>query len=217
MLQNMEIYCRDFGMQSFSNKCHPDSIYLEPSNGLIYFVEGESIGSDFGFPRVDIKKRYRWKKMNFTTDLPKRKPIVSYIVASAVRCERFFSDFDSKDSFRMHAVVLANNPKYILCHIRKITDTENIPSHAPKRKIKVPRKKIKREPLTPMDNANGIEFLLEAAQSVRSPIKSQLINSPMIAQRKLFCDEIDYISMYSTLNKFIDFDVEEKPTFHIIR
>ena len=30
------------------------------------------------------------KKMNFTTDLPKRNPLVSYIVASAVRCEKFF-------------------------------------------------------------------------------------------------------------------------------
>ena len=28
------------------------------------------------------------KKMNFTTDLPKRNPLVSYIVASAVRCVR---------------------------------------------------------------------------------------------------------------------------------
>jgi hypothetical protein len=72
MLTHMNRYCADFGLQKFSNKCHPDSIYLEPTNGLIYFVEGTSIGSDFGFPRVDLKKRYRWKKMNFTTDLPKR-------------------------------------------------------------------------------------------------------------------------------------------------
>lgn len=27
---------------------------------MIYFVEGNSVGSDFGFPRVDMKKRYRW-------------------------------------------------------------------------------------------------------------------------------------------------------------
>jgi hypothetical protein len=28
--------------------------------------------------------------MNFTTDLPKKRPEVTYIVASAVKCERFF-------------------------------------------------------------------------------------------------------------------------------
>jgi hypothetical protein len=33
-----------------------------------------------------MKKKYRWKKMNFTTDLPKKNPDVTYIVASAVRC-----------------------------------------------------------------------------------------------------------------------------------
>lgn len=30
--------------------------------------------------------------MNFTTDLPKKDPIVSYIVASAVQCEKFFPE-----------------------------------------------------------------------------------------------------------------------------
>jgi hypothetical protein len=45
--------------------------------------------------------------MNFTTDLPKRDPIVSYIVASAVKCEKFFPG-SSKEGpiFRMHAVIL---------------------------------------------------------------------------------------------------------------
>lgn len=60
--------------------------------------------------------------MNFTTDLPKKNPIVSYIVASAVKCEKFFPE-SAKDGpvFRMHAVILtrksllpqshpANNP-----------------------------------------------------------------------------------------------------------
>ena len=58
-------------------------------------------------PCLGIKKRYKWKKMNFTTDLPKRNPLVSYIVASAVRCEKFFPG-GSKNGpvFRMHAVIL---------------------------------------------------------------------------------------------------------------
>ena len=49
--------------------------------------------------------------MNFTTDLPKRNPLVSYIVASAVRCEKFFPG-QSKNGgpvYRMHAVILKTN------------------------------------------------------------------------------------------------------------
>ena len=53
--------------------------------------------------------------MNFTTDLPKRNPLVSYIVASAVRCEKFFPG-QSKNAgpvYRMHAVILkcAKSPR----------------------------------------------------------------------------------------------------------
>ena len=53
--------------------------------------------------------------MNFTTDLPKRNPLVSYIVASAVRCEKFFPGQNKNGGpvYRMHAVILkiGNNPK----------------------------------------------------------------------------------------------------------
>ena len=110
---------------------------------MIYFVEGNAIGSEFGFPRVEIRKHYRWKKMNFTTDLPKSRPYVTYIVASAVNCERFFPNSKKEGpAFRMHAVVLNKEGRsysarrgktgeinelegviqkeYILCHIRKI-------------------------------------------------------------------------------------------------
>lgn len=85
--------------------------------------------------------------MNFTTDLPKSRPFVTYIVASAVKCEKFFPNSKNEGpSFRMHAVILnkngansyrekisnqkhqpireisqKNNEKeFILCHIRKI-------------------------------------------------------------------------------------------------
>ena len=49
--------------------------------------------------------------MNFTTDLPKKDPIVSYIVASAVKCEKFFPG-SSKEGpvYRMHAVILTKKP-----------------------------------------------------------------------------------------------------------
>ncbi len=48
-------------------------------------MKGKGIGSDFGFPRLSVKKKYRWKKMNFTTDLPKKHPLVTYVVASALK------------------------------------------------------------------------------------------------------------------------------------
>lgn len=47
--------------------------------------------------------------MNFTTDLPKKDPIVSYIVASAIKCEKFFPGSAKEGPiFRMHAVILTN-------------------------------------------------------------------------------------------------------------
>ena len=45
--------------------------------------------------------------MNFTTDLPKKRPCVTYIVASAVKCGKFFPNSKEEGpSFRMHAVIL---------------------------------------------------------------------------------------------------------------
>lgn len=86
--------------------------------------------------------------MNFTTDLPKGAPVVSYIVASAIKCLKFFPDSENEGpAFRMHAVILKQPQKraqnslfdmqhafsnleggalreqesYVLCHIRKTT------------------------------------------------------------------------------------------------
>ncbi len=53
--------------------------------------------------------------MNFTTDLPKSSPIVSYIVASAVKCEKFFPGCEKEGPcFRMHAVILKNKGREII-------------------------------------------------------------------------------------------------------
>lgn len=78
--------------------------------------------------------------MNFSTDLPKGNPIVSYIVASAVNCEGAVIK-DPKPSFRMHAVILKNKRNFIytvedqamlndgkgliLCHVRKVSDEDS--------------------------------------------------------------------------------------------
>jgi hypothetical protein len=52
---------------------------------------------EFGFPRAnELKKRFKWKKMNFTTDLPKNSPICSYLVATGRVGE---------ECYRMHVVV----------------------------------------------------------------------------------------------------------------
>ncbi len=45
--------------------------------------------------------------MNFTTDLPKRNPLVSYIVASGFRYEKFLQISNkSIPAYRMHVVIL---------------------------------------------------------------------------------------------------------------
>lgn len=76
------------------------------------------------------------KKMNFTTELPKRDPLVSYIVASAVKCEKFFPGCNTDGpAFRMHAVILtqgthkfgqfetpADSYNFVLCHVRKVNN-----------------------------------------------------------------------------------------------
>lgn len=93
--------------------------------------------------------------MNFTTDLPKRNPLVSYIVASAVRCEKFFPPGSKAGPvYRMHAVILKLKPGqtpgfvpanpftqekgekrnlYICCHVRRVepSDAEDSSSEVP--------------------------------------------------------------------------------------
>jgi hypothetical protein len=151
-------------------------------------VRANTIGSDFGFPRLGIKKRYKWKKMNFTTDLPKRNPLVSYIVASAVRCEKFFPG-GSKNGpvFRMHAVILklkpgqtlgvvpANpfngdksdrRPLYICCHVRKVEPNDE------ERDSDVPEQEM-------LDTAK----ILKAAQ--RPVVKQNPTDTDMLAQQRL--------------------------------
>ena len=54
---------------------------------------------EFGFPRSeDLRKVFKWKKMNFTTDLPKNDPLCSYLVATGRVDE---------ECYRMHVVVNA--------------------------------------------------------------------------------------------------------------
>lgn len=65
--------------------------------------------------------------MNFTTDLPKKEPIVSYIVASAVKCEKFYPGSAKEGPvFRMHAVILkrkADGSLPVDPHLQKLGST----------------------------------------------------------------------------------------------
>ena len=61
---------------------HPEEIYFAPENQQIYFIKKTTL-KHLHFPRLNglnsNKKKYKWKKMNFTTNLPKHNPIVRYI------------------------------------------------------------------------------------------------------------------------------------------
>ena len=82
-------------------KTHPNEVYEAPTNGKIYFIKGWHL-REFGFPRKeDLRKKFKWKKMNFTTDLPKNDPLCSYLVATGRV---------GKECYRMHVVV--NSQEY---------------------------------------------------------------------------------------------------------
>ena len=159
ILNHINLYTEQLNIQKYPKKSHPAEIYLSPINGMIYFLQGENIESDFGFPRLDIKKSFKWKKTNFTTDIPKKRPLVKYLVASATKYQE-----KGKPNFRMHAVIL-NEPSedpYILCHIRQL---HSEPAQTEAEIVK----KIKREPLSPIND--GLHFLLDAANKAISPVK----------------------------------------------
>jgi len=116
---------------------HPQQIYFKPRSGWIYFVRVRGLRA-LGFPRLDVreKKEYVWKRMNFVTELPKREPLVQYIVASG-------SDKSNKNQFRMHIVWVKKDEKdvlqkssdkvvTILCHILNFSESggNNQDSHS---------------------------------------------------------------------------------------
>ena len=49
---------------------------------------------------MDLEKVFKWKKANFTTDLPKASPRVSYLVGKGI---------SSDEVYMMHVVTLAQN------------------------------------------------------------------------------------------------------------
>jgi hypothetical protein len=57
-----------------------------------------------------LKKRFKWKKMNFLTPLPKQNPRVTYLVATGKL---------GQSCYRMHIVAYESSFP-ILCHMLKI-------------------------------------------------------------------------------------------------
>ena len=67
ILTHADQYIKSDFFSKYPPKVHPPTIYNNPIgklnrqlDGEIYFVEGLSVGSEFGFPRIDIHKEYKW-------------------------------------------------------------------------------------------------------------------------------------------------------------
>ena len=109
MLQHYLEYSTTYAFSVLTE--HPACIYTNPTHGLVYFLRDQSL-RDLGFPRVrGLHKRFKWKKMNFITPLPKQKPVVHYLVATG----RLGSV-----CYRMH-IVAGNYPSgLVICQMLKI-------------------------------------------------------------------------------------------------
>ena len=109
MLRCAQAYNEAFGVPILSK--HPSSVYTAPVHGLVYYLSRQTL-RDLGFPRVKgLHKRFKWKKMNFLTAIPKHKPLVHYVVATA----RLASV-----CYRMHIVAEAARGDLLLCQVLKI-------------------------------------------------------------------------------------------------
>lgn len=68
ILTHAELYIKTFNFGKYPPKTHPPTTYSNPISTLLcksvdgdmYFVEGLTVGSEFGFPRTEIKKKYKW-------------------------------------------------------------------------------------------------------------------------------------------------------------
>eukprot|EP00826_Nyctotherus_ovalis_P062520 TRINITY_DN9056_c0_g1_i13.p1 TRINITY_DN9056_c0_g1~~TRINITY_DN9056_c0_g1_i13.p1 ORF type:complete len:280 (+),score=-15.15 TRINITY_DN9056_c0_g1_i13:73-912(+) len=68
ILTHAELYIKAFNFGKYPPKMHPPTTYSNPISTLfhksvdgdMYFVEGLTVGSEFGFPRTETKKKYKW-------------------------------------------------------------------------------------------------------------------------------------------------------------
>lgn len=111
MIKNHEEYLAKGSLRIYFE--HPLDIYTAPAHGMVYFLRNRNL-KELGFPRVKgLKKRFKWKKMNFVTPLPKQNPRVTYLVATGKL---------GQSCFRMH-IVFCENSFPVLCHLMKIQNS----------------------------------------------------------------------------------------------
>eukprot|EP00347_Sterkiella_histriomuscorum_P006834 403351254 len=148
-----------FGYYNVNYQQQDPEVYERPYNGLVYFIKGFHL-REFGFPRLKEdssggqRKEFKWKKINFVTDLPKHYPISRYLVAKTK---------NGDETYFMHSVILRDeyhndyrrpeilrqlkskrqklkdediNPRkeyerIILCHVFEKEDPNNISPYKP--------------------------------------------------------------------------------------
>lgn len=121
LLKGKDLYSEQLNIPVYEEE-HPEDIYFKPQNGQFYYLVCSDVDR-LGFPKLagSMKKSILWKRLNFKTDLPKQRPLVSYIVASSYTK-------NSTDQYRMHIVwrkleeELNSSKKLVLCHLLKFQD-----------------------------------------------------------------------------------------------
>lgn len=157
LLKNCEQYSSTYAFPVLTD--HPNCIYSAPAHGLVYFLQHSTL-RELGFPRVKgLKKRFKWKKMNFVTPLPKQRPRVHYLVATGRL---------GNVCYRMHIVSLGRN-YHILCHMLRIQSTFTLGVGIP------PRQHFKE---------NVGEELSDTASLEKDPVEIQSVNAEVHVKRE---------------------------------
>jgi hypothetical protein len=168
MIKWHEDYIMNLGLQIYVD--HPVIIYTSPSHGLIYYLKNQSL-RELGFPRVKgLKKRFKWKKMNFVTNLPKQKPQVTYLVATGKL---------GQSCYRMH-IVFYNKNFPILCHMLRIQNQLKVGIGIPSRQhfkenIPLPPPPLTQPKTRPASDSSSRKLHpleLEALMCITAPFKS---------------------------------------------
>lgn len=120
----------NLGVSANGTPLQPHFIYTEPKE-CIFFLKCSSLTgrNSFAFPQeTGLEKKYVWKKMGFTTDIPIEAPLVRYVTASCYK--KGDKKVKSNGLFKMHACIrlyykdgkYEQIGDYVLVHIRKFGD-----------------------------------------------------------------------------------------------
>lgn len=170
---------------------HPPWLYTKPKQAMYllkcrYLVppRGSKCCESFGFPRLEgRRKEYLWKKMSFTTDVPKPQPLVRYVTA---KCHRK-NDTEKKCLYRLHAVMKlkrCSNDRwktegdYVVVDIRPDIGGKNRPStpRATRSNKKTPEnaKNSSKTQLKSLSELPRVAKIRESMRPTESPVRTQL-------------------------------------------